>query len=501
MQPLLQLKGIDKSFPGVKALSGAAISVYPGKVMALVGENGAGKSTMMKVLTGIYRKDAGSHTFLGQEVTFNGPKESQDAGIGIIHQELNLIPELTIAENIFLGREFVNRFCRIDWQRMYAEADKLLARLNLRQSSRCLVGELSIGDQQMVEIAKVLSFESKVIVMDEPTDALTDTETASLFSVINELKAQGCGIVYISHRLKEIFEICDDVTVLRDGQFIAQCPVAEMQEDQLIEMMVGRKLEEQYPHLNLPRGEARLQVSHLSGPGVHDVSFTLYGGEILGVAGLMGAGRTELMKILYGAAPRSSGTVVLDGHEIKADSPQDGLASGIVYISEDRKRDGLVLGMSVKENMSLTALRYFSHFGGCVKHASEQQAVADFIRLFNIKTPSMEQPIGLLSGGNQQKVAIARGLMTRPKVLILDEPTRGVDVGAKKEIYQLINQFKQEGLSIILVSSEMPEVLGMSDRILVMHEGHLSGEFPIEQATQEVLMAAAVGKQYGIRQE
>ncbi|MDW5501655.1 ribose ABC transporter ATP-binding protein RbsA [Pseudomonas lundensis] len=501
MQPLLQLKGIDKAFPGVKALSGAALSVYPGKVMALVGENGAGKSTMMKVLTGIYNKDAGSQYFLGKEVAFNGPKDSQEAGIGIIHQELNLIPQLTIAENIFLGREFVNRIGRIDWKRMYAEADKLLARLNLSYSSHRLVGELSIGDQQMVEIAKVLSFESKVIIMDEPTDALTDTETASLFKVINELKAEGRGIVYISHRLKEIFEICDDVTVFRDGQFIAERPVSELQEDSLIEMMVGRKLEEQYPRLNQPRGEKRLEVSQVSGPGVHDVSFTLYRGEILGVAGLMGAGRTELMKILYGAAPRKAGTVSLDGRPVVTHSPQDGLANGIVYISEDRKRDGLVLGMSVKENMSLTALRYFSRAGGSLKQAEEQLAVGDFIRLFNIKTPSMEQPIGLLSGGNQQKVAIARGLMTRPKVLILDEPTRGVDVGAKKEIYQLINQFKQEGLSIILVSSEMPEVLGMSDRILVMHEGHISGEFPIEQATQEALMAAAVGKQYGVKQE
>ncbi|AVJ19899.1 ribose ABC transporter ATP-binding protein RbsA [Serratia rhizosphaerae] len=501
MQPLLQLTGIDKAFPGVKALSGAALSVYPGRVMALVGENGAGKSTMMKVLTGIYSKDAGSVRFLGKEVAFHGPKASQDAGIGIIHQELNLIPQLTIAENIFLGREFVNRFGRIDWKRMYAEADKLLQRLNLRYSSHRLVGELSIGDQQMVEIAKVLSFESQVIIMDEPTDALTDTETASLFKVINELKAAGCGIVYISHRMKEIFEVCDDVTIFRDGQFIAERPVNELQEERLIEMMVGRKLEDQYPRLNLPRGNKRLEVSQLSGPGVHDVSFTLYRGEILGVAGLMGAGRTELMKILYGAATRKSGSVRLDGREVLCRSPQDGLANGIVYISEDRKRDGLVLGMSVKENMSLTALRYFSRTGGSLKQAEERQAVGDFIRLFNIKTPSMEQPIGLLSGGNQQKVAIARGLMTRPKVLILDEPTRGVDVGAKKEIYQLINQFKQEGLSIILVSSEMPEVLGMSDRVLVMHEGHISGEFPIEQATQEALMAAAVGKQYGAKQE
>lgn len=501
MQPLLALTAIDKSFPGVKALSGASLNVYPGRVMALVGENGAGKSTMMKVLTGIYQKDAGSLHYLGEETVFNGPKSSQDAGIGIIHQELNLIPQLTIAENIFLGREFTNRLGRIDWKRMYAEADRLLSRLNLGYSSHRLVGDLSIGEQQMVEIAKVLSFESRVIIMDEPTDALTDTETESLFSVIRELKAQGCGIVYISHRLKEIFEICDDVTVFRDGQFIAERPVDTLSEDTLIEMMVGRKLEEQYPRLDKAPGELCLQVNHLSGPGVRDVSFTLRRGEILGISGLMGAGRSELMKILYGALPRSQGTVTLEGKALQIHSPQEGLSYGIVYISEDRKRDGLVLGMSVKENMSLTALRYFSRINGSLKHGEEQEAVGDFITLFNIKTPSMDQAIGLLSGGNQQKVAIARGLMTRPKVLILDEPTRGVDVGAKKEIYQLINQFKSDGLSIILVSSEMPEVLGMSDRILVMHEGQLSGEFPIEQATQEVLMAAAVGKQYGVKQE
>lgn len=496
MQPLLQLKGIEKSFPGVKALSGAAISVYPGRVMALVGENGAGKSTMMKVLTGIYARDAGSFEWLGKETTFDSPRASQAAGIGIIHQELNLIPQLTVAENIFLGREFVNRFGRIQWKQMYQQADELMKRLNLRFSSHKRVEELSIGDQQMVEIAKVLSFESKVIIMDEPTDALTDTETASLFRVINELKAQGCGIVYISHRMKEIFEICDDVTIFRDGQFIAERPVNTLSEDSLIEMMVGRKLEEQYPRLDKSPGDVLMEVSHLSGSGVEDVSFTLRKGEILGVSGLMGAGRTELMKVLYGALPRSAGAVTLGGKPVIARSPEEGLLNGIVYISEDRKRDGLVLGMTVKENMSLTALKYFSHPGGRLKHAEEQLAVSDFIKLFNVRTPSMDQTVGLLSGGNQQKIAIARGLMTRPKVLILDEPTRGVDVGAKKEIYQLINQFKEDGMSIILVSSEMPEVLGMSDRILVMHEGRLSGDFPIEQASQEILMAAAVGKQH-----
>lgn len=496
MEPLLELKDIDKSFPGVKALSGATLRIYPGRVMALVGENGAGKSTLMKVLTGIYTKDAGEVIYQGESCAFNGPKSSQEAGIGIIHQELNLIPELTIAENIFLGREFTRAFGAIDWKKMYAEADKLLARLNLAYSSHRLVSELSIGDQQMVEIAKVLSFGSKVIIMDEPTDALTDTETESLFSVIRELRDQGCGIVYISHRLKEIFEICDDVTVLRDGQFIGEKPVASLKEDTLIEMMVGRKLEDQYPRINIPQGKTKLNVINLSGEDVHDVSFSLHESEILGISGLMGAGRTELMKIIYGALPKTNGTVELDGKPCQIKKPAEGLEQGIVYISEDRKRDGLVLGMSVKENMSLTALRYFSRGMGVLNHKEEQLTVGDFIKLFNIKTPSMDQTIGFLSGGNQQKVAIARGLMTRPKVLILDEPTRGVDVGAKKEIYQLINKFKQEGLSIILISSEMPEVMGMSDRILVMHEGRISGEFSAHNVTQEMLMAAAVGKQY-----
>ncbi|MGR6980772.1 ribose ABC transporter ATP-binding protein RbsA [Testudinibacter sp. P27/CKL/0425] len=492
-QTLLKIEGIDKSFPGVKALNNACLNVYAGRVMALMGENGAGKSTLMKVLTGIYSKDKGTIEYLGQPVNFSGPKASQEAGISIIHQELNLINNLTIAENIFLGREFLNAFGGIDWKKMYLEADKLLAKLNVKHSSRQLAGELSIGELQMVEIAKALSFESRVIIMDEPTDALTDTETESLFKIIRELTAEGRGIVYISHRIKEIFEICNDVTTLRDGEFIAEGAVIDLDEDRLIELMVGRKLEDRYPHLEKAYGETRLEVKNLSGSGVHDVSFKLHEGEILGISGLMGAGRSELMKVIYGALPKTEGEVRLDNRLLHNRSAEDGLNNGIVYISEDRKGDGLILGMSVKENMTLTALQYFSQYGH-VKKAAERLAVDDFVMLFNIKTPSREQEVGLLSGGNQQKVAIAKGLMTRPKVLILDEPTRGVDVGAKKEIYQLINKFKDEGLSIILVSSEMPEVLGMSDRILVMHEGRISGEFMRNHATQEQLLAAAIGK-------
>lgn len=492
-ETLLKITGIDKSFPGVKALSNACLSVYAGRAMALMGENGAGKSTLMKVLTGIYGKDAGTVEYLGKTVAFKGPKDSQQAGISIIHQELNLVDNLTVAENIFLGREFTTAWGAVDWKKMYDEADKLLARLNVPHSSHQLCSELSVGERQMVEIAKALSFESKVIIMDEPTDALTDTETAALFKVICELKAEKRGIVYISHRIKEIFDICDDVTVLRDGQFIGESAVSDLTEDRLIEMMVGRRLDEQYPHVDVPQGDIRLEVKHLTGSGVYDVSFRLRSGEILGISGLMGAGRTELMKVLYGALPKESGEIRLNNREISNACPQDGLNNGIVYISEDRKGDGLILGMSVKENMSLTALDHFSET--CrIRHDSEQLAVDDFILMFSIKTPNRDRQVGLLSGGNQQKVAIAKGLMTRPNVLILDEPTRGVDVGAKKEIYQLINKFKQDGLSIIIVSSEMPEVLGMSDRILVMREGRIRGEFSRAEATQEKLLAAAIGK-------
>ena len=493
-QSILQLEGIEKSFPGVKALDGVNLTVRPGRVTALVGENGAGKSTLMKVLTGIYKAEAGRILYKGEEVFFKGPRHSQEAGIGIIHQELNLLPELSIAENIFLGREKTSAFGRICWSSMYQEANRLLARLKVKHDARTRLGDLSIGEQQMVEIAKALSFDASVIIMDEPTDALTDTETRALFDVIDELKASGQAIVYISHRLVEIFEICDDVTVLRDGKFIGSRPTSEIDEESLIEMMVGRKLDEQYPRVNSNPSATSLSVENLWAEGVHGASFSLRQGEILGISGLMGSGRTEMMRAIFGADRITKGKVSLFGQPLSIKTPKDAIAAGIAYISEDRKADGLILSLCVKKNMTLAALESYSSTTGRVHHKGEQKAVSDFIGHFRIKTPSQNQIIGNLSGGNQQKVAIAKGLMTRPHVLILDEPTRGVDVGAKKEIYQLINTFKEEGMSIILVSSEMPEVLGMSDRIIVMHEGRISGEFTALEANQEKLMACAVGK-------
>ena len=492
MEKVLEISGIIKDFPGVRALDGAKLNVYQGKVMALLGENGAGKSTMMKIMTGIYRRDAGIIKHHGKEVEFNGPKESQNAGIAIIHQELNLIDHLSIAENIFLGRELTKGF-RIDWSLMFNEADTILKKLNLKYSSKTLVGELSIGEKQMIEIAKALSQNAKIIVMDEPTDALTDSETNSLFKVIKELVAENKSIVYISHRLKEIFEICDYTTILRDGKFIDEAKVSEITEDYIIEKMVGRKLKDQFPRIDTKLGDISLEVKKLNSKVTKDISFFLRKGEILGIAGLMGAGRTELAKTIYGGFKKTSGEIYIDGKKVEINSPLEGLKNRIAYVSEDRKGDGLLLGLSVKENMSLSSLPKFENNYQKINEDKERLEVEKFIEKFNIKTPTMDQLIKNLSGGNQQKVAIAKALMTNPKILILDEPTRGVDVGAKKEIYDLINEFKHQGMSIIIISSEMLEILGLSDRIMVMYEQTITGIFSRKEATQEKIMKCAIG--------
>lgn len=489
---ILKMSDIVKTFPGVKALDGACLNIYKGKVMALLGENGAGKSTLIKVMTGIYQMDSGSLYVGNSKVDFRNINDSQEKGIAVIHQELNLIPELTITENIFLGRELTNSFGKIDSNLMKKEARFLLDKLNVKESVDTLVKNLTIGKMQMVEIAKALSQNAKIIVMDEPTDALTDSETESLFAVIRELTSHGKSIVYISHRLKEIPEICDDITIMRDGKFICEAHVKDIDEDFIIRNMVGRELEEQFPRVEVKKGKEILKVENLKNRYIDDISFNLHEGEILGVSGLMGAGRTELAKTIYGNLKKDSGKILIDGKEIDIKSEKDAIKAGIAYVSEDRKGDGLVLGMSVKENMTLSALDFFSSLFK-LDHSKEKKEVEDYIDKFKIKTPNVDEKTKNLSGGNQQKIAIAKALLTNPKILILDEPTRGVDVGAKKEIYDFINELKTNGLSIIMISSEMPEIMGLSDRIIVIHNGKITGEFTAEEVTQENIMRCAVG--------
>ena len=494
--PILKMTNIVKEFPGVKALDGVNIELYEGRVMALMGENGAGKSTLMKILSGVYKKDGGEIFYKGKKEDIKGPKDATNKGIAIIHQELNLVNDLSIGENIFLGRERKKGF-RIDFDKLHADSEVLLKRLNINKSSRELVENLSIGEKQMIEIAKALSLDAQIIIMDEPTDALTDKETESLFKVINELKADNKAIVYISHRLKEIFELCDYITVLRDGKFVGQEEISNLDEDKMIEMMVGRKLTDQFPHLEVEKGETILKLENVSNKFVKDISFEVKAGEILGISGLMGAGRSELAKTIYGHYPIESGTMIKKDMKLNKDlqmnlkSSVDGVKNRIAYVSEDRKGDGLILDLSIRENMTLSSLERISN-SFVVDKNKEKERVNSYIDRIRIKTPNMEQLIKNLSGGNQQKVAIAKALMIHPDVLILDEPTRGVDVGAKKEIYDLINEFKSQGKAIIMISSEMPELLGLSDRVLVLSHGQITGEFDIKDATQEKILKCAV---------
>ena len=494
--PILKMTNIVKEFPGVKALDGVNIELYEGRVMALMGENGAGKSTLMKILSGVYKKDGGEIFYKGKKEDIKGPKDATNKGIAIIHQELNLVNDLSIGENIFLGREPKKGF-RIDFDKLHADSEVLLKRLNINKSSRELVENLSIGEKQMIEIAKALSLDAQIIIMDEPTDALTDKETESLFKVINELKADNKAIVYISHRLKEIFELCDYITVLRDGKFVGQEEISNLDEDKMIEMMVGRKLTDQFPHLEVEKGETILKLENVSNKFVKDISFEVKAGEILGISGLMGAGRSELAKTIYGHYPIESGTMIKKDMKLNKDlqmnlkSSVDGVKNRIAYVSEDRKGDGLILDLSIRENMTLSSLERISN-SFVVDKNKEKERVNSYIDRIRIKTPNMEQLIKNLSGGNQQKVAIAKALMIHPDVLILDEPTRGVDVGAKKEIYDLINEFKSQGKAIIMISSEMPELLGLSDRVLVLSHGQITGEFDIKEATQEKILKCAV---------
>lgn len=490
---LLEMKGITKEFPGVKALKGVDFSLDAGEIHALLGENGAGKSTLMKVLSGVYTKDTGSIELDGQAVEIADPRHAQALGIGIIHQELNLVPELTVMENIFLGREPVMALGFIEWKSMWKQAQEILTRLGSSIAPDAIVSELSIGEQQMVEIAKALSYETKILIMDEPTAALTGRETEHLFSIIRQLAASGVGIVYISHRMEELFALSNRITVMRDGAYIGTVKTAETTFDQLVKMMVGREMTVRFPKETAPIGSEVLIVENLVRKGVlHNISFSVRAGEVVGVAGLMGAGRTEMARAIFGADPIDGGTITVAGKKATISSPADAIRAGIGLITEDRKHQGLVLSLSVGENITMAALDTVSSHT-FVSSTGEQKLVSQQIDSLKIRTPGAEQLVKNLSGGNQQKVVIAKWLATNPNVLIMDEPTRGVDVGAKAEIYQIMNMLTAAGVGILMISSELPEILGMSDRVLVMHQGKLMADMPVDGATQEKIMAYAAG--------
>lgn len=490
-ETLLEMKGIHKNFPGVKALDNVDFTLQQGEVHALLGENGAGKSTLIKVLGGIYSIDAGEIFIDGKKVNIHSVKDAQDCGIGIIHQELVLVPQMTIAENIFLGKELTGGAGLVNKNRMIAEAQKMLDKFDLGIPADHLVAELSTAQQQMVEIIKAVSFNARILVMDEPTSSLSDKEVDFLFETIANLKQMGVGIIYISHRMSELFAISDRVTVLRDGQYIGTVVTKETTQNQLVAMMVGRELTNYYTRTYNPKGKTVLKVEGLTCPDtISDVSFELHEGEILGFAGLVGAGRSETMRALFGIDPVSSGAIYVDGKRVHIKSPLDAIKAGIVLVPESRKAEALFPIQSVRYNISLEVLEHFIRFLR-VDSAYEQKLANEYIEKLHIRTPTMEQYIGNLSGGNQQKAIIARWLATKPKVLIMDEPTRGVDVGAKAEIYAIMNELAASGVAIIMISSELPEVINMSDRIVVMAGGRVTGMLGLGDLTQEKIMTLA----------
>ncbi|SUX79905.1 ABC transporter ATP-binding protein [Citrobacter youngae] len=493
-ETFLQMSHITKRFPGVLALSNVDFTLRKGEVHALLGENGAGKSTLMKILSGVYQPDEGDIIFENQPVSFANPLSAQSVGITIIHQEFNLFPELTVEDNIFIGREFCkNNRWRLDEKQQRQAAIDILQKLNLNISPDTLVADLTVAQQQMVEIAKAISVNAKILIMDEPTAALTETEIDSLFRVTRLLKEQGTGIVYISHRLEELALIADRATVMRDGQFIATVDYDSVKISDLIAMMVGRDLGNIYPRREpQPQRKPVLEVSGLTRKGVlNNIDFTLHQGEILGFAGLMGAGRTELARAIFGADPIDSGTIKLNGKETVIKDIPDAIQQGISYLTEDRKKEGLALGLSVERNIMLGNYPEYSNRYGNVDSKRCQQTSEEQVKALRIKTPHLEQAALNLSGGNQQKIIIARWVCKDTDILIFDEPTRGIDVGAKLEIYELMNRLVSKGKSIIMISSELPEVLGMCDRILVMRNGRITGELASDDATQEKIMQYA----------
>jgi ribose transport system ATP-binding protein len=491
---LVLMEGIEKSFPGVHALNNCRFELRAGEVHALVGENGAGKSTLMKILAGVYSKDAGRIEINGREVEIHGPRAAQALGISMIHQELNLMPHLTVAQNVFIGRE-PRQAARVllDENAINLATQQLFDTMHLKIDPRTKVADLTVAKQQMVEIAKALSYNSQVLIMDEPTAALTDAEIDELFTIIRQLREKGVGIVHISHRLEELKQISDRITVMRDGHYINTVPTAEVGIDQIISMMVGRTIYESTPEVpENGNQETVLEVKHLQrGDELKDISFSLKRGEILGFAGLMGAGRTEVARAVFGADPVDSGEIRIQGKPVHLKSPKDAVAHGIGYLSEDRKRYGLALGMDVESNVVLASFRRFLNWLGWINSSATRTTAEHYVGALAIKTPGLQQQVKNLSGGNQQKVVIGKWLSANTDILIFDEPTRGIDVGAKSEIYKLLNDLARQGKSIIMISSELPEILRMSHRIIVMCEGRITGELPAAAATQEAIMTLA----------
>ena len=489
---ILTMKGIDKSFPGVHALDHVDLEIRKGEVLALMGENGAGKSTLMKVLTGIYKKDEGTITYEGKEIEFENPSAAQEAGVIIVHQELNMLSHLTVAQNIFIGREIMKGNL-IDDAKMNEEAAKLFKKLNIDIDPAETMGNLTVGKQQMCEIAKAISHEAKVIIFDEPSAALTETEIEELFKIIRDLRDKGMAMVYISHRMDEIKAITDRVTVMRDGTYVGTIITKDSTKDDIINMMVGRVIyEDPKTQSNVPKdAPVVLKVEHLNaGKMVKDVSFELHKGEILGFSGLMGAGRTETARALFGADPKDGGDIYINGQKVDIKSPQDAVKYGIGYLSEDRKRYGVVVGKTVAENTTMATMEKFMK-GLFINKKKEEEVAWTHVKALKTKTPTVDTEVVNLSGGNQQKVVIAKWLTRDCDILIFDEPTRGIDIGAKSEIYTLMNELVAQGKSIIMISSEMTEVLRMSDRVIVMCEGRKTGEIDISEATQENIMHMA----------
>ena len=495
MEYVLELKNIYKSFPGVKVLEDVTLQVRPGEVHALMGENGAGKSTLMKILMGIYKADQGSIFLEGKETVIHGPKDAMSKGISMIHQELNTVLDMEVAENVFVGRELLKKGMEklkiVDIARMREETGRYFREMNIDIDPRAKMRTLSVAEMQLVEIVKAISLNSKIIVMDEPTSAITEKEAAVLFAQIERLKKQGVAIIYISHKMDEIFRISDTITVLRDGQWIGTKPAKELDNDMLIKMMVGRELTDIYPKDPVEIGDVILGVKNLSrGKKVQDASFSLRKGEVLGIAGLVGAGRSELVETIFGLYPKTGGQIFLHGKEVHIKNSADAIKNKMALITEDRKQTGLNLIVSVKENIASVSIGKLSTHG-IVNDKKINEVSEKYIKELKIKTPDGNAIVGNLSGGNQQKVVLAKWLLDEPDIIIFDEPTRGIDIGAKRDIYLLINNLAKEGKAVIVISSEMAEVMGICDRILVMAEGRINGEVRREEFSQEVIMGYA----------